>query len=359
MVKETDFLPSPEGQLHEQGLLSKEAILGVLRRKMDEMLVVEGPRRRRFESVEHVFPRFISEQVEHDIALIEDAAPSVNPAKLELIAQSLAADRFEREATDPLTGLYSQRYAKEVLIERLTAELGNNERDSFHHIFRICLDINGLKAVNDYNEGRHEKGDEYLKFVADILKSSETIDSLRRQHCQVIVSRDHGDDFSITVIGDPTQEYQIEDIVRSIQIELEQTVIPERLMPKDHVIEKIGPLPDGFVFHPSAGGGATSVEDVLAHGQLHEKNIVVATDTPSRIAQKIMGELIDRSEQKMKLDKDAFKKHLRDGSEKDRYYLKAMSPRDQESLEQYDSMQQIIENQRRIIDELQRKGTVS
>lgn len=341
----------------------KDFVLARMRQHEQESFAVEFPARRKFESIREVFPRFIWEQVEEDIALIEDAAPqTLNPAKLEIIAQALASERHEKESLDALTGLYSQKYMKEVLTGSLLEQMRNQEINSFDHIIRISLDINGLKAVNDYHEGQHSKGDEYLKLVARGLRNSQTIDRLRLSGCRVIIAREHGDDFSITIIGKPDGDYDENSIRLALQHEVKAGKIPETLISHDILEKAVGPVPKNFEFYPSAAAGSVSVETILTGGLLKDKNAIEESDTPKRTAQKIMGALIDESESLMKHDKNVFKRILLSGSALERYYLQAISPRDQELLADMDSLQQIVTAQsemigaqKQLISELKRK----
>ena len=97
---------------------------------------------------------------------------------------------------DYLTGLYNRRYLEDA-IARLDIE-----RNLPFAI--IVIDVNGLKRVNDTYG--HEAGDQFIKTVADILKTSCRADD--------IIARTGGDEFVIILPN--TSAAQAESIKKNI-----------------------------------------------------------------------------------------------------------------------------------------------
>lgn len=105
--------------------------------------------------------------------------------RVNYVTQRLTARNLN--CRDNLTGIYTHRFAMEVLENLLL------EREEFCIAY---IDVNGLKKVNDAMG--HRKGDEYLWEVSKILKE---------RMCEGnILARIGGDEFIIIAVGQ-TQEY--------------------------------------------------------------------------------------------------------------------------------------------------------
>ncbi|MGY6274633.1 GGDEF domain-containing protein [Methylomonas sp. MgM2] len=103
---------------------------------------------------------------------------------LELVRQLQAARIKEHEAAriDPLTGLLNSR----ALDEQARALIALCRRENLS-IALAYIDLDNFKAVND-DEG-HQRGDEILKIIADIMKSTFRASDL--------IARVGGDEFAV------------------------------------------------------------------------------------------------------------------------------------------------------------------
>lgn len=127
-----------------------------------------------------------------------------NVIKLSLSNLKLRDTLFERAIRDPLTGLFNRRYLDETLVREL------------HHADRgkspLCvamLDIDHFKIFND--ENGHEAGDEVLKAVGEVLKSSTRVSD--------IACRFGGEEF-VLILNDvdaSTALQHVEQICREIK----------------------------------------------------------------------------------------------------------------------------------------------
>ncbi|MGW8194072.1 MAG: GGDEF domain-containing protein [Desulforhopalus sp.] len=128
-----------------------------------------------FESAEDAAVLLI---IKEERPLSHDELDIVNHS-LEILAECLFRgleyeDLFERASHDPLTGLANRR----VFDERLPVMMESARR--YHHpLTMISMDLDHFKEIND-NLG-HQRGDDTLKAVADVLKKTvRSVDLLVR-----------------------------------------------------------------------------------------------------------------------------------------------------------------------------------
>lgn len=122
-------------------------------------------------------------------ASIAAATTGATRRELTLRTGALAGEtgaNFQLAVTDPLTGLYNRRYMSSVL-SRLLARSERNGRP----LSVIALDVDGLKAVNDFQG--HAAGDALLRAAGDAIR-----ESLRAEDFGVRVG---GDEF-VAVLAD-------------------------------------------------------------------------------------------------------------------------------------------------------------
>jgi len=116
-------------------------------------------------------------------ALLEEVTKKYDDSITE--KEKLLQKMFEMAVNDSLTGLYNRQYMQNYLLN-LIKKAKRNKNEKFAVIF---LDLDNFKSIND--SFGHNKGDEILKEVANILKNSF-------RECD-LVSRYGGDEFVIIV----------------------------------------------------------------------------------------------------------------------------------------------------------------
>lgn len=125
---------------------------------------------------------------------------------------------------DGLTGLYNHRYFHESLGENITLSKKTNKSVSL-----LLLDIDYFKHYNDLHG--HQKGDEVLKQIANILK-----ENIREKD---IVSRYGGEEFAI--IMPDTQEAEALEYAEKIRIAIENNKFyGQEYLPNENLTISIG-----------------------------------------------------------------------------------------------------------------------
>ena len=113
-------------------------------------------------------------------------------------------ETFEKAIRDSLTGLYNRNY----LIDRLKTLLAKAKRKEAK-IILVFLDLNNFKKVNDTYG--HERGDEVLKGVANLLKNAF------REYD--LIARYGGDEFVVVIEGNE-QKIDIKNIIKRLNEKL-------------------------------------------------------------------------------------------------------------------------------------------
>jgi hypothetical protein len=111
---------------------------------------------------------------------------------------------YERRVTDE-EKMPNEAYARLNAMEKIDA-LFAKEKDpdpeDFKKIAHVTFDLNGLKAVNDYNSHDNKKGDMYLLLAAKAISSPEAIRYAKEHEINFEpekVTRDGGDEFSTII----------------------------------------------------------------------------------------------------------------------------------------------------------------
>ena len=123
------------------------------------------------------------------------------------------AEKFHRLATiDPLTGLYSRRFAE----QRLAAEAARSQRYG-HPLTVISFDLNNFKKIND--RYGHPAGDAVLKKFADRLNTAIRVSDF--------AVRMGGDEF-LAILPECTlaQVQSLLNRIAQVEVEYEGTQIP-------------------------------------------------------------------------------------------------------------------------------------
>jgi|GEM_PF-4392466 len=238
--------------------------------------------------------------------------------------------------------MFNKGYAKVKLMEMFEKILdgGKGWTAELKKVYRFSFDVNGLKAVNDLNGGKHEMGDEYLRRVARAIKESPTMRAMRSGGASHFAeaTRDGGDEFGIIVYFKEEQtEKEINDYLEAVIEEVRMIGVADLLdFNKDEVvfaflgiskedIKNINELepeerkikmdglraqmekPESFYFPASIQGGAVNF---FASSQ----KIITEKDLRGleyqKMLQTFMGGLFDMSDRHMKENKDEFKRSL-------------------------------------------------
>ena len=285
-----------------------------------------------FPELRDAYPGFIYRDAQYSLALdIEKFGPVNDKDKLKGMLEDEILKTNKEKSFDTLVGkLFNKEYMFEELTDALEQELTNEAVASFGHIARISIDMNGLKMVNDYNNRQHSQGNMLLQLVGHRLYESPVLEEMRRRGIRVIIAREHGDDFSVTLIGKAGEPIDASPIATALQREIDSIEIDNTLVPLEKIVEKIGPAPVGFKLHASAGVGVVSVEEIL-HTPDQTRNKIEPDDSPRGIARKVIWMLIDESEYRMSENKDRQKEEWLSAGPIGKYYSLAISPRGAET----------------------------
>ncbi len=239
---------------------------------------------------------------------------------------SEGAAESERSLFKDKTGLWNEEYFKKYTAETINDELINADRHTYTHIAMFAIDLNGLKALNDYYS--RNAGDAYLQRIADWLQHSETLFQLAEKGVGIGVTRARlgagaADEFMILAKGKPSDDHidwealwsetsiRLQEEMAALDMsdiwpaeEIEQAITTHRLR------ERIPDLPPNLTFRATAGFGRTTMEYVLNAGEKNdERNQITKNDQSSTMLQKLSGGMISVSLKYMKEEKNMTKEH--------------------------------------------------
>lgn len=242
---------------------------------------------------------------------------------------------YERRVTDD-EKMPNEAYARLNAMEKIDA-LFNQEKDpapeDFKRIAHVTFDLNGLKAVNDYNSHDNKKGDMYLLLAAKSISSPRVIKYAEENGIRFEpnrVTRDGGDEFSAIITSDSelTKE-KLEGFILTVQASLWDNPDIAKLLDFDNPevlahhtgapvseirnideFKKAHSIPLNYKYHGAMSGGAVTLYDALANKDLDEKNKTSLNDQYPQMLQKMMGAMFSLSGKKMDTDKKRFKDGL-------------------------------------------------
>jgi GGDEF domain-containing protein len=239
----------------------------------------------------------------------------------------------ERSLFKDKTGLWNEDYFKKYTAETINDELMNENRHSYNHIALFAIDLNGLKALNDYYN--RAAGDAYLQRIAEWLQNSETLFQLAEKGVGIGVTRARlgagaADEFMILAKGNPSDGVEIDWEAlwskTSIQLQEEMAALEvsdiwpaeeiEKAIEKHRLRERIPDLPHGLNFRATAGFGRTTLEHVLNAGEENEeRNQITRNDQNATMLQKLSGSMINVSLKYMHEEKEMTKANPLDSQE--------------------------------------------
>ncbi len=284
------------------------------------------------ETVSTMLPDFVQEMVAREIMEARNRYNSGNafPPATERKASYEIAQSYEVAGNekDPSkltfidkTGLRNEDFLKQSTEEIIRKELINEKRHTYNHIAMFAIDLNGLKALNDYY-GR-PAGDAYLQRIANWLNQSETLAQLREKHIAITVARlgaGAADEFMILAKGNPDNDVDWEKLWSEVSIALQeemarldvQDIWPaeeiEKAIEKHKLRERIPDLPRDLKFEATAGFGRTTLEHILsAVEDVDPRNRITSNDQPTAMLQKLTGSMISVSLKYMKAEKNMTK----------------------------------------------------
>ncbi len=227
--------------------------------------------------------------------------------------QRIRAEEAYEGLVDSRFNLPNKIFAKTEIKRELDNIFSNDlpKEIDFKKMARLSFDLDGLKPINDLNQS-HEKGDKYLGRVAAIFKDREFTDELRKMGLETIMSVDGGNEFGIILKGEFdlsakrsefSNDSAINFIVRKIKEKVADLRMDDLLDFKNSDIRKKFEnegilVPEGYKFKASiSGGGATFFEGL--------KNFQFWDGLSYELAlEKIMGGILDKSDEQMNKDKD-------------------------------------------------------
>ncbi|HTW96131.1 MAG TPA: hypothetical protein VMD74_00535 [Candidatus Methylomirabilis sp.] len=249
---------------------------------------------------------------------------------------------YERRITDQ-DKVPNEAYARLNAIEKIDSLFGQEKEpapEDFKKVAHVTFDLNGLKAVNDYNGHDTKKGDEYL-FAAVQAIVSDSVKKYAKDNGIFFeperVTRDGGDEFSIIITSENVLTKKVlEGFILAAQTDLwENSKVGEEIlnfdnsnvlghhldMPAAEVeaeikssglenFKKAHGIPPKYKYHGAMSGGAITLYDALTDKEADEKNKVNPEDQYPYMLQKMMGTMFSISSKRMDVDKKKFKKGL-------------------------------------------------
>ncbi|MFH1046972.1 MAG: hypothetical protein V1738_01615 [Patescibacteria group bacterium] len=245
-------------------------------------------------------------------------------------------------------------------------------------VARLSFDANGLKAVNDLS-GSHDKGDAYLRKVAEIFRNKDS--RARQMLTDLGVDENNflpllggGDEYSVLVRSD--REFsadELNEVVKQFELEIRdidgidelvdlQNDLDVRLRfmgltraefdlldqtGQAEVLERADrTIPKDFKMWASASGGVATLADGLVDAANDNREVKRLTgDEDSHILlAKIMGGLWDASDKRAEHNKKEYKEALKNGTELEQFYSVA--------LKRTEEARQLEKREKRLSDEL-------
>jgi hypothetical protein len=196
---------------------------------------------------------------------------------------------YERRVTDE-EKMPNEAYARLNATEKITAifERGKDpEPEDFKKIAHVTFDLNGLKAVNDYNSHDNKKGDMYLLLAAKAISSPAAIEYAKENGINFEpekVTRDGGDEFSTIITSDkPLTKEILEGFILTVQSALWDNPDIAKLLDFNNPevlahhagvpVSEIGDItefkkkhgiPPNYKYRGAMSGGAVTLYDALA-----------------------------------------------------------------------------------------------
>jgi GGDEF domain-containing protein len=258
--------------------------------------------------------------------------------ELEMFNLSYADQRFEFIAEDGGSErLMKDVYGKAKVADWLEAMFKTDRVGSveLNCIGRLFFDANGLKAVNDLS-GSHTKGDEYLKRIAQVFRSSDSNAVLflktLGQQVELVPVLGSGDEFALLIKSDrELEQVDLDHAVKLFQDEIEGLDVTDLVdFQQEDVRQKFaeGLIPKDFKMRASASGGAALLGSGLSHARIDHcpnKRLTGQEKDIREMYFKIIGGLWDEADARAVDQKMKYKKQLASSDEEnDRFYSQVL-----------------------------------
>ncbi len=228
-------------------------------------------------------------------------------------------------------GMYNKEYSRMLMSDKIEDIFDNEPKvEDLKKLARISWDLNGLKAVNDLNGGRHREGDVYIGVAVEVL-SDKSIKALARKYgLRFDAVHDSGDEFAavvtseepithgseaekglndlIAVISDKINRHRSaqealdledEDVLYNLyKIELRSRGLEPEPRSLELIEEFKKTIPKNYKFKAWMSGGVSTLYDSLMRYE-GGKNDIQEEDDHDKVVKKLMGTLIDMSDEVM------------------------------------------------------------
>lgn len=294
------------------------------------------------EDIENLAPRELLDKLIANFpsslkdSLLEDAKILIDRlAKGTMIKEDVNADIEKmaakaREGYIDGYGMLNDEYGKMVMMNEADKLLERREKNPevLRRMAIVNMDVNALKAVNEL--AGHSAGDEYLGLIVDILNGRALTIWAEGRHLKIIPVHKSGDEFHLIVIGEKgeVEDGDLEDLQSWVEkevygqrqaaalINLDNDGILYKLYAAEQQSAGAAPekasaelfkrlrkqIPEGFEFRASIATGAVNLFDALAM-DAKEKNSIRDSDNYEKNLAKMMGSLLDVSDEKMSVKK--------------------------------------------------------
>lgn len=316
--------------------------LASLKKKEEKVLAINDLVEERIEKADPSLPLPLKAMVMDDYLKVRALTDDENILKAAIdVSFNRIICGYERRVTDE-ENMPNEAYARLNAMEKIDA-LFNGEKDpsseDFKKIAHVTFDLNGLKAVNDYNGHDAKKGDMYLAMAVKAISSPEAIKYAEENGIifqPEKITRDGGDEFSIIITSEKAiTEDVLAGFIDTIQDSLKNNenvskildfnspnVLAHHLdMKVAEVVSEINKtsledfkkahgIPPNYKYEGAMSGGAVTLYEALTDERFDKKNKVSAGDQYPYMLQKMMGAMFSLSSKQMDEDKEEYKEGL-------------------------------------------------
>jgi hypothetical protein len=265
-------------------------------------------------------------------------------------------------------GMLNKGYEKLVVKDKIDDIFKDKPKvDDLKKIARISWDLNGLRAVNNLNGGKHANGDRYIGIAVEVLNDPSIRALAKKFGMEISAIHESGDEFAATVIsggpiepGSKEAEYlnQLKEIIHdkifrhsSAQeiLNVEDPIVKANLTaPMNKAIADCRENNVKPVFRAWMSGDIATLYEALM-GEISEKNRLADSDDYQKTLGKLMGVLIDASDSRMKEKKKADKLGLAGSDNLNDRFLASIYNMGEESAEANRELSELKSEKARLV----------